>query len=347
MANATETNGTIMRVDFYGDGALLGSSGQLPFAFIWPNLPDGPHTVSAVAVDASGLSASSPVVPVLVQPIAITVDSPSAPPGLSASVASDFVMVRGTYTGPSNTGVTVNGEVAETDGAGHFAMNGVPLVAGDNTIVAQMTTIDGASTSRTMSVTSSGTAPFWIGALPNTGLAPLTTTVVATSRGVGPVRAVELSDLNGAAWDASSFDGQTLGTLTFSTPGIYVPQVAVTYGTGLTHVQTLAIVVRDGAAMDRMFTDMFNRFTSALTARDSANALKYLTEPNRAKYGAAFASLDARLPKIVETFKAFGGVSISDDIAEYALRRDVNGKVKIYLLDFLRDGDGVWRFDSM
>jgi len=115
----------------------------------------------------------------------------------------------------------------------------------------------------------------------------------------------------------------------------------------LTYTQSIAIVVRDGAAMDRMFIDMFNKFSVALGARNKAGALQYFTEPNRAKYGAAFEAIDAKLPQIVETFKAFGGVSMSSDIAEYALRRDVNGKTKIYLLDFLRDGDGVWRFDSM
>ena len=42
-----------------------------------------------------------------------------------------------------------------------------------------------------------------------------------------------------------------------------------------------------------------------------------------------------------------GATSFSRDVAEYALKRVINGKAKIYLFDYLRDGDGVWRFDSM
>jgi hypothetical protein len=282
-----------------------------------------------------------------VQSIGLTIDFPVAPPGLSASANSDFVTVRGTYVGPANTGVTVNGEIAETDGAGHFAINGIPLGAGDNPIIAVMTTIDGATASKMLTVASSGTAPFQISALPNSGFVPLTVTLIATSRGVGPAKTIQVANAGTATLDTSTFDGQTLGTLTFAAPGMYLPQITVTYGSAFSYSQTLAIVVRDNAAMDRMFIDMFNRLTSALSVKDSSAALQYFTEPNRPKYGAAFAAMEVRLPQIVETFKAFGGVSMSSDIAEYALKRVINGKTKIYLLDFLRDGDGVWRLDSM
>ena len=54
----------------------------------------------------------------------------------------------------------------------------------------------------------------------------------------------------------------------------------------------------------------------------------------------------AALPDIVTSFKAFGGLDIGGDVAQYALKRSVNGKTKIYLIEFLRDGDGVWRLDS-
>ncbi len=346
-ANPTESAGSIARVDFYGDGVIVGTSAQPPYTHLWANVGEGTHTASARVWDGGGFSANSAIVQFSVQSIGLTIDFPVAPPGLSASANSDFVTVRGTYVGPANTGVTVNGEIAETDGAGNFAINGIPLGAGDNPIVAVMTTIDGATASKTLTVASSGNAPFQISALPNSGFVPLTVTLIATSRGVGPAKTIQVANAGTATLDTSTFDGQTLGTLTFAAPGMYLPQITVTYGAAFSYSQTLAVVVRDNAAMDRMFIDMFNRFTSALSVKDRAGALQHFTEPNRAKYGAAFAAMEARLPQIVDTFKAFGGVSMSSDIAEYALKRVINGKTKIYLLDFLRDGDGVWRLDSM
>jgi hypothetical protein len=40
-------------------------------------------------------------------------------------------------------------------------------------------------------------------------------------------------------------------------------------------------------------------------------------------------------------------VSIDGDIATYAAKRQADGKTRIFLIDFLRDFDGVWRIDSM
>ena len=53
------------------------------------------------------------------------------------------------------------------------------------------------------------------------------------------------------------------------------------------------------------------------------------------------------MPAIIDTFKGFGAISIAEDIASYALKRQSGGKTSIFLFEFLRDFDGVWRIDSM
>ena len=61
-ATATDTNGSIDRVDFYGDGELLGSgtpAGADQYAFVWNNVTFGPHSVIALAVDNLGKTAIS------------------------------------------------------------------------------------------------------------------------------------------------------------------------------------------------------------------------------------------------------------------------------------------------
>ena len=58
-ASASESNGTIARVDFYQEGGYIGSAYSYPYNFPLNNLIAGGYTVSAVAVDGVGVSASS------------------------------------------------------------------------------------------------------------------------------------------------------------------------------------------------------------------------------------------------------------------------------------------------
>src|SRR6266436_762267 len=63
--------------------------------------------------------------------VSVTITDPVA----GANVTSDLYTVRGTFSGPANTGVTVNDVVAYTTN-GRFAINDVSLTAGANTITA-------------------------------------------------------------------------------------------------------------------------------------------------------------------------------------------------------------------
>ncbi len=53
-ASASDADGSIIRVDFYADGSLLGSDSEAPYSFDWDNLEAGPHTVGARAIDNFG-----------------------------------------------------------------------------------------------------------------------------------------------------------------------------------------------------------------------------------------------------------------------------------------------------
>src|SRR5256885_15209531 len=55
-ADPTETSATIARVDFYGDGILLGSATAAPYTILWSGVAGGSHTVTAIARDSAGLS---------------------------------------------------------------------------------------------------------------------------------------------------------------------------------------------------------------------------------------------------------------------------------------------------
>ncbi len=59
---ASDSDGTVVRVDFYAGDSMVGSSSTAPFTFTWQATAAGTYTLRAAAVDNSGASSmSSPV----------------------------------------------------------------------------------------------------------------------------------------------------------------------------------------------------------------------------------------------------------------------------------------------
>ncbi len=58
-ATASDSDGTIVRVDFYDNGRLLGSDASAPYTFNWSDAVLGSHDLHAVAIDDDDLSAVS------------------------------------------------------------------------------------------------------------------------------------------------------------------------------------------------------------------------------------------------------------------------------------------------
>ena len=61
-ATASDPGGRIVRVEFVGDGALLGTRTNAPFTLTWSNVPEGAHTAYARAIDDQGVTNHSAVV---------------------------------------------------------------------------------------------------------------------------------------------------------------------------------------------------------------------------------------------------------------------------------------------
>ena len=58
-ATASDSDGTISKVEFYNGATLLGTDTTSPYSFTWSSVAAGTYTVKAVAYDNSGASASS------------------------------------------------------------------------------------------------------------------------------------------------------------------------------------------------------------------------------------------------------------------------------------------------
>ena len=61
-ANATDTDGTIVKVEFYNGATKLGEDLTSPYTFAWSNVAAGSYNLTAVATDNAGLNATSSAV---------------------------------------------------------------------------------------------------------------------------------------------------------------------------------------------------------------------------------------------------------------------------------------------
>ncbi len=87
-ANATDSNGSVVQVDFRAGSTLIGSDTSAPFVITWNNVPAGSYALTALAVDNLGATTTSAVVN-------ITVNSPPplAPTALIATAGDAQVVL--------------------------------------------------------------------------------------------------------------------------------------------------------------------------------------------------------------------------------------------------------------
>src|SRR6185312_8733261 len=79
-ASASESGGSISKVEFFNGTTLLGTSTSSPYTFSWASVPAGSYSLTAEAFDASGTTATSSAVSVTV--------NPATSPAIVASPAS-------------------------------------------------------------------------------------------------------------------------------------------------------------------------------------------------------------------------------------------------------------------
>ncbi|HYY56657.1 MAG TPA: Ig-like domain-containing protein [Pyrinomonadaceae bacterium] len=103
-ANATDVDGSISKVEFYANGALIGTSavvGAYQHSFIWNNAPGGNYTLTAIATDNNKATTTS-------SPINITVNTP---PSVSLTGPASGTQ----YSAPAS--VTLTSAASDADGS--------------------------------------------------------------------------------------------------------------------------------------------------------------------------------------------------------------------------------------
>ena len=137
-ASAADSDGSVVRVDFYSGAALLGSDSTSPYQFSWGNVPAGTYTLSARATDNAGATAAS-------GSITVTVSAAPPPPGALPDPwkAQDVgaVGLAGTASAASGT-FTVKGAGADVWGTADAFQYAWQPISGDVDIVARVASVE-------------------------------------------------------------------------------------------------------------------------------------------------------------------------------------------------------------
>ncbi len=201
-ATATDSDGTISKVEFYNGSTLLWSGTTAPYSFSWTDLPAGSYTVTAKAYDNLGAVTTSAAATITVAVAALpapTITSIS-PTGITLGNAASV-----TIDGANLTGATVtfsNGTVgtATTTTATRIVIPITGSTVGTGTVT--VTTAGGSATGN-LTVTAAPGIRSNVALAANGGVA--TASSVYTS-GMFPISAVNDGGRIGKNWGKGGFD---------------------------------------------------------------------------------------------------------------------------------------------
>jgi regulation of enolase protein 1 (concanavalin A-like superfamily) len=136
-ANASDTDGSVVRVDFYAGGSLIGSDTTNPFQITWSNVAAGSYSLTARATDNAGGTATS-------SGVGITVANPPPPSSLPSPWQSQDIGAVGPagHAGAASGTFTISGGGADVWGTAdalHFAWQ---RLSGDADVIARVASVE-------------------------------------------------------------------------------------------------------------------------------------------------------------------------------------------------------------
>jgi hypothetical protein len=106
-ATASDTDGTITKVEFYTGSTKLGESATSPYQFNWTNVAAGNYTVSAKATDNQGATTSSATVNLVVN----AAPAPNQPPTVTLTAPANNAQ----FTAPAT--ISLSASASDADGS--------------------------------------------------------------------------------------------------------------------------------------------------------------------------------------------------------------------------------------
>ena len=341
-ATAGDSDGTIVRVDFYRDGSLIGSKTTAPYVVTWQSVTAGDYVLTAKAVDDRGAVTTSAAVAISVTSPTLTIETPLD----GATIDGDRVNVSGRIDLAGSAGVTVNGTIAAIYGDRFYA-NDVALTAGANVLTAALTRLDGAVATRSIGVASSGAGLMEAEVGPTQGLVPLKTTIEVSSRTDVEIIRLDIDANGDGTFDQTLTAAPWASTVTYGGSGKTDLVLRATFSDGTVVSRSYPIVIEDRAMRDQQLRAVWSGMKIALAAGDKAAAMQYMDASLQQRYGPAIDLLLPSMAAIVGSFSDPHTMTLTNELGEYAVTRMIDGEQRVFLIYFGRNGDGLWRIGSM
>lgn len=278
--------------------------------------------------------------------VAITYPAPNATvSGLSTAVA-------GTISGPTNTGVVVNGVRAYVLG-NQFLAAAVSVEAFGTALTATATKLTGETATAT--VNASG------------GAAPPVALIVGRAGGFAPLRAVftySIGTLPGNAtiqyvgldYTADGTDdvvnpplGASLAYVA-NQPGVYHARLTVKDSNNATYTADAYYAARSAPELGGMLCDVYGYMKQRLgqPTPDIPGALDAIHPNARDEYEGMFYAGSSSLPAYVANLGSIVAGVVTDDFGSYlVVRENPDQTLSGYHLEFSQDATGVWRISDM
>jgi len=334
-----DPSANVLFVDDDGQAISATSGASFSFSVV---LKAGLNAFSLAARDPAGNETTVPL-RLVFNPVSVKITSPAAETTLNGR----SVIVNGDLVGPANTGVTVNGTVAQVVGT-RFYVN-LTLSPGLNNLTAVAATPSGIQATDTVSVTVEAPAvdQTQIVVEPQSGIAPLKVRISVSSNTGKSITELRLDANGDGTLDAIESNPVDPVEYVYSTPGVYQTKITVTDSAGAASEQSVAIVVYDGQQLDTNLREIYSGMLASLREQNIEAALTVISGGMREKYRALFTTLKAKLPVIVDQLGAIHSGFIGQEMAEYVVVRNQAGEPRAFLIYFIQSEDGVWRIDGM
>lgn len=268
-----------------------------------------------------------------------------------SSVSDDHTPVSGTFQGPLNSAVSVNGALATVTGDGKFFLNSAPLIPGSNVFTLTVTTQDGQTASQTITVNrAAGPAPFSFVANAARVIDSLSVGFTLTSRANAPVGRVDLSCTDGGAVSLTANDIAAMAdvTCTYAAPGLHTARVNVfDPASTLIYTATQSTYMATAREVGRTVRSVYTLMQGRLKENNVAAALNAFATDSQPKYNDIFTALGAELPAAAGQLGQIKELHLSGNTAEIVLLRAEDGGNAQYIVHLMYCQDGIWRIASM
>lgn len=308
-------------------------------------LVDGVNTILLNAKDVAGnVSTYSINITYEASPVSIHIDYPQG----GSSVSKDSTVVFGTFEGPINSGVTVNGRMAFIIG-NKFFVNDVPLRSGENEIIANLSTFGGSrKTGDVVIVYGSQQQNTRFSIDGDQGVVPLDTTFEISSINNTTIESIEVDFEGDGTFDSIQTGKEVSISNTYENAGLYQAGVRITDSSGNITEYNAFIYALTAEEADEKVLNIYHSMLSELRNGNVDSAVNFFTPDKRLMYKEYFNSLlPDEIAAVADGLANIQASRVSVDIAEFTVLKEVNGEQQAFFIYLIRMSDGSWFIEEL